>query len=95
MKQLFKEITEWQHKVFTKANTQSKLAHLQQEVIELVKEPYSDEEYADCFLLLIGAWESRGKNYEELLQCIRQKFEVNKKRNWGEPDSEGVVNHIK
>lgn len=52
-------------------------------------------EFADCFLLLFGAASSHGMNYEQICKGIELKMEINRKRKWGKPDKNGVVNHIK
>lgn len=52
-------------------------------------------EFADCFFLLFGAASAYGLNYDGIVSAIQAKFEINKKRQWGKPDSNGVVNHIK
>ena len=52
-------------------------------------------EFADCFLLLFGAASSDGMSYEDICNAIQEKLEINKRRKWGEPDKNGVVNHIK
>ncbi len=99
-KKQFEEITEWQNKTFGKATPLSKIAHLAQELGELVDDLKSNNpnrrlEFADCFLLLFGAAASDGMTYEDCISCISEKFEIVKKRKWGEPDENGVVNHIK
>lgn len=52
-------------------------------------------EFADCFFLLFGSAAAYGLNYAGVVEAIQDKFEINKKRKWGEPDKNGVVNHIK
>jgi NTP pyrophosphatase (non-canonical NTP hydrolase) len=93
------EISDWQDETFPKANALSKMSHLAKEIIELNKtlvEPSSqmeiEEELADCQHLLFGIASKCGIN---LYEATRQKFEINKKRIWGKPDSNGVVEHIK
>jgi NTP pyrophosphatase (non-canonical NTP hydrolase) len=97
------EISDWQDKVFTKANALSKMSHLAKEVIELNKALVYDtemqhkeeliaEELADCQHLLFGIASKCGINLYEATRC---KFEINKKRKWGKPDKNGVVEHLK
>lgn len=107
--QLFKEITTWQKETFGQATPISKLSHLSDEVLELKSElnegqtgfisPEQDEkiklEYADCFFLLFGSAAAYGMSFDDIVKCIQDKFEINKKRKWGKPDNNGVVNHIK
>lgn len=54
-----------------------------------------ESKFADCFLLLYGAAAKWGLSMKHIETIIKQKFEVNKNRTWGEPDERGVVNHIK
>jgi hypothetical protein len=71
----------------------SKLHHLKQEINEIIDNP-CEEEFADCFMLLIGAWMAGGGTPEQLLEAVMAKYQVNKIRKWGEPDENGVVKHI-
>lgn len=63
------------------------------EANELLKDVW--EEYADCFMLLIDSANHFGLSAERLLYNTKKKLEVNKKRKWGKPDENGVVEHIK
>jgi len=96
----FKEITEWQEITFPTSTALSKVAHLKQEVLELESDLNTDSdhlttEWADCAILLFGAAKLAGMSYSMCLIAIQDKFEVNKLRKWGNPDENGVVNHIK
>ncbi len=98
--QQFKEITAWQNETFGQATPLSKIAHLAEELQELVADLKSDNperrlEYADCFFLLFGSAAADGMTYEDICSAIQEKFEINKARKWGKPDSEGVVRHEK
>lgn len=103
-KEQFEAITKWQEETFGEATASSKIAHLKEEVDELSNEINSINtdnkqdtrmEFADCFLLLFGAAKSYGMTYEDVCECINDKFEIVKKRKWGKPDANGVVKHIK
>jgi len=105
-----KRISEWQDSTFPDATIESIKAHLAEEVIELVgietmmnalekhlksnkaDEDNDDEESADIVLLLNHLAE---KSNFILLDEVEEKFKRNKKRKWGIPDSNGVVNHVK
>lgn len=52
-------------------------------------------EFADCFFLLFGAAAADGMSYDDVCAAIQEKFEINLKRQWGKPDANGVVKHIK
>jgi NTP pyrophosphatase (non-canonical NTP hydrolase) len=99
---------DWQLVTFTQATPISKLKHLEQEVAETIRaietfdgdeEQISDadirEEFADCFALLFGAALAFGLSVEDIADAMEAKLEKNKKRKWGQPDQNGVVNHIK
>lgn len=102
-KQQFDEITQWQREVFPTATKFSKLAHLEQEIEELVMALHNENEtelskayeFADCFLLLFGAASAHGMTYEDICCAIDGKMEINKDRKWAKPDKDGIVNHIK
>ncbi len=98
--ELFESVTKWQNETFGQATALSKIAHLKQEIKELKKDVKKDNpakrlEFADCFILLFGAAASDGMSYEQIIDCISEKLEINKSRTWGKPDKNGVVNHVK
>ena len=95
----FYKITKWQQETFPGANPLSKIAHLAEELQELVhdlKNGNSERrlEFADCFFLLFGAAAADGMSYENICNAIDEKFEINRKRKWGKADENGVVKHI-
>jgi len=94
--QLFNEITTWQSETFPNANAFSKACHLRQEVEELIIDLESDNpnrrlEFADIFLLAYGAAKADGMTFQDCIDAVKEKFEINKKRKWGKPDSNGVI----
>jgi len=98
--QQFNEISAWQNQTFGQATPLSKIAHLREELDELVSDiktnaPDRRLEFADCFFLLFGSAAADGMTYEDICNAIQEKFEINKARNWGKPDKNGVVKHIK
>jgi NTP pyrophosphatase (non-canonical NTP hydrolase) len=105
MEKLFKEVVEWQDKTFPKSHALAKWNHLFEEVRELGEiveyEHYSNQilefntEIADCMILLFGIAHKRGMSYEDLHRLIEYKMEINKDRNWGIEDANGIVNHLK
>lgn len=52
-------------------------------------------ELADCFLLLLDSAKHFGMDADDLINVSRAKLNTNKKRKWGIPDENGVVEHIK
>lgn len=51
-------------------------------------------ELADCFILLMDCAAHQQINAYDLLKASIEKLETNKKRKWGTPDKNGVVEHI-
>jgi len=96
----FIEVTDWQKETFGESTALSKIAHLKEEVEELETDVFHQAkdrrlEFADCFLLLFGAAKADGMSYEDICDAIDEKMSINRKRKWGKPDENGVVNHIK
>jgi NTP pyrophosphatase (non-canonical NTP hydrolase) len=95
----FQEITSWQDKTFPDATMQSKIAHLKKELEEVLDPDNSFAalrlEFADCFFLLFGAAHKAGMDYVDIIGAISHKFERNKNRKWGQPDKDGIVEHLK
>jgi NTP pyrophosphatase (non-canonical NTP hydrolase) len=55
------------------------------------KETYLQREIADCFILLLHLahlWNC------DLLDEARKKMDINRRREWGDPDQDGVVEHV-
>jgi len=53
------------------------------------------EELADNFLLVLDCAAHVGVSAESLMLYAEQKHEKNTKREWGKPDTNGVVEHIR
>lgn len=78
--------------------------HLQREANELTValEKYFEsrcyepvmEELADVLILLLDVATHTGNDIEALVTAANNKMRINKKRKWGEPDAEGVIEHI-
>lgn len=61
--------------------------------IKLLKDVW--EEYADCMMLLLDSANHFGLSADRLLHQVKKKLEINKKRKWGKPDCNGVIEHIR
>lgn len=95
----FNAIVIWQDETFPKATSLSKIEHLTQELIEVIdaintNDPGKASEFADCIMLLYGAASKEGLSYDDICNAVADKFSINKLRKWGEPDKNGVVNHL-
>ena len=93
---LQEQVTEFADKTFgNPGNPLPPLHHLKGEVDELIEAPNDIYEYADCMILLIQSAMRAGYRMNRLFDACEEKHEINKKRKWGEPDENGVVQHIK
>lgn len=88
---LQREVGEWAEQAFPYSTVDSVLAHLDEEVRELLAEPSSGEEAADVFMLLLHLCHKQGIS---LALATDAKFAIIKQRQWGPPDERGVSHHI-
>lgn len=99
------DIGDWARKTFPQATDTGTAMHLQREVSELLALCHvadfgpigADinmiaEESADCLILLLNLANRIGFS---LADAVTQKMQVNRARQWGQPDAEGVVEHIR
>lgn len=93
---------EWQNKIFRDASPISCLKHLGKEVKETSTGIFHEHsrhevetEFADCYILLLQAAKRYGMTFETLHQRAVDKMEINRARKWSEPNSDGVVEHIR
>ena len=52
------------------------------------------EEMADCFIILMEAYALYPITMPAVIKAVKAKMEINKKRKWGKPDENGVIEHI-
>jgi uncharacterized protein YaaR (DUF327 family) len=106
LQKLMDDILEWSSKTFKDENAYSKLHHLKKEISELVETKVESayhgpenvsirHEYADCFMLLIGAAKLDGFSANDLISATFEKLEICKSRKWSEPDENGIVEHVR
>lgn len=87
---VLRAVQAWQAETFTRATTASVLAHLRREVAELAAAPTDPSEWADVLILAVGGLGTLGLDAETE---VRRKLDLNRTRQWAEPDAEGVVEH--
>jgi hypothetical protein len=97
-KEQYELITRWQDQVFTSATPLTCVNHLQEEVNELkagIEQGNVDQnEIADCFLLLIGVCNRSGMTYQNIVDAIDSKMQINYARSWGKPNEKGYQKHV-
>jgi len=68
--------------------------HMEKELVEL-RDALSvgsiSEECADIFILMCSVAHVHGFSLKD---AVRSKMEINRKREWGEPDSDEVIEHV-
>lgn len=108
LQQLMDEVSKWSDETFKNSNAISKSHHLQKEAKELTEslEKYyripsqrhrNDVrlEFADILILLVNTANSYGITAKELIILSYIKLEINKNREWEQPDENGVCYHKK
>ena len=90
------EVSRWGNEQFgVTDNPRSTIAHLVKEVQELADKPFDSMEYADCLTLLLHAAHRAGISIGTIIEVAWEKLDVNRHRDWGEPDENGVVEHVR
>ena len=88
------EAHRWSEQTFGVARSpDGPIAHLVKEVKELQQNPYDIMEYADCLMLILDAASNASITGDKLLEAAWEKLEINRQRDWGIPDADGVVEH--
>lgn len=86
------EILPWARATFPQATPYSIAKHLEREAVELAKRPTSPGEMADVGILLYELAAAVGV---DLPTAMAEKHAENLRRDWGIPDADGVVEHIR
>lgn len=89
---VIREVNAWQAETFPRATPASVVEHLRREVAELIVDPTNTSELADVVFLAVGL------AYEldvDLMTIVADKLAVNRARTWGQPDSQGVTEHVR
>ena len=95
LQKLMDEIGEFSDGTFGKERPYTApLHHLKLEVQEAIDDP-RDSEFADCMMLLLDSYRKAGGNASKLVDEAFKKLEECKRRDWGEPDENGVVQHVR
>lgn len=91
-----REVAIWGARTFPAATLGAALAHLRRELSEIEADPADPVEWADAIILLLHAsLRFGGMEWERIVAAAREKFVINQQRQWGEPDAEGVVEHVR
>ncbi len=85
----------WAERTFPTSTVSSTFAHLRKEMGEAEKDPADVVEFADCLILLLRACSLAGHSFSAVFAAARKKQLVNEEREWGQPDAQGVVEHVR
>jgi hypothetical protein len=85
-------VTAWARATFPDSTDHGRLTHLAREVAELQDDPSAADEMADVALILLH---HASAHSVDLLDACERKFAVVQNREWGQPDAEGVVEHVR
>jgi hypothetical protein len=88
------EYLQWADKTFDKANINSILHHLRDELDEYFSPNADEHEIADCAQLMFHGVDKIIKD-PYIMEMVKEKLEINKKRVWLPPDERGVSYHAK
>ena len=89
---LIAESAVWSEETFPQSTMKSIATHLAREAEELKNNPGDAMEMADIMLLLGHLVAITGTN---LVDAGYKKLEINRQREWGKVDAEGVVEHVR
>ena len=107
--ELMDSITMFTHSRFKEAqNNPAPLIKLREEVDELIEQMNApveagkineanekiEEEFADCFHLLLDSANRFGLSPMDILYITTMKFNKNISRKWNEPNEDGIIKHI-
>lgn len=86
------DVRQWQVETFPQATPQSISAHLLAEARELAENPTDRMEMADVLMLLSGLAKHTGV---DLASAVREKLAICRARQWGRPNAQGFVEHVR
>ena len=92
------DVLEWAQATFHRApgEVEPILKHLQREVQEMRDSEGRDpEEFADALMILWHAAHVAGHEWHAIVAAVHRKLQVNRARTWGDPDADGVVEHVR
>jgi hypothetical protein len=94
LQQLQDEAVAFAAERFPGQSTEGVICHLCREVRELQADPADHMEMADILLLLLQVADRGRVSAQALIENAFTKLEINRRRTWGTPDAEGVVQHV-
>lgn len=90
--------SEWSNQVFgsiTERGPMGLLKHLRKEVEEVIDNPGDLMEYADCMTLVMDATRRAGFTFDQLVEAMFAKLEINRAREWPKAGPNEPVEHVR
>lgn len=97
LQELQDEIGAWADRQFGDAPDPARcLKHLKREAAELADDPADPLAWADVLMLFLDGARRSGRTADDLINAGFEKLRICKEDyEWGEPDAEGVIEHIR
>ena len=89
---IVEEIVSWGNDTFPQENLRSLTKHILKEAAELKAAPTDPHEIADV-LMLVFALAAKGN--VDVVRALREKLAICRGREWGEPDADGMTQHVR
>ena len=87
-----KEAISWGDATFPRETLRSLSVHIRKEARELRRDPTDPHEIADVLMLTFALANKAGV---DVVSAFREKLAICKAREWGEPDADGVTEHVR
>lgn len=87
-------VADFQRRKFPDQPMSAKLVHCQREINEILEKPDDLVEWADAFILFLGAAAKAGYTTDHLIAMAHVKLARCELRKWGPPDAAGVCHHL-
>lgn len=94
LREFQREQGKWSDETFGDREPKGPITHAQEELVEILDDPYNVVEYGDAMTLILDGARLAGFTVDDLFESMQTKFEINKQRTWGEPDENGKCKHI-
>jgi hypothetical protein len=88
------KVGEWSDEEFGERSTVEGLfAHLKEEVRHLGNDFFDAMSYADVLILVLALARKHQYTMDELYKAVEAKLNINKMREWEQPDEQGIIRH--
>lgn len=91
LEEVLADVLEWSNATFPDADPHSISSHLLLEAHELHRSPGDPGEIADVIMLVAHLAQ---KQDIDLVKAVADKLEICRKRTWGKPNKDGVIEHL-